>query len=82
MKGDGATKNDCERNAAKRLLGDVRREQSALEAHRGRGWARLERAHIQLLKQLDMRFIVGAKPADHKALFEWVEATSGSTPAR
>ena len=26
VKDDGATKNDCERNAAKRLLEDVRRE--------------------------------------------------------
>ncbi len=26
VKGDGDNKNDCERNAAKRLLGDFRRE--------------------------------------------------------
>ncbi|MCY4344606.1 MAG: transposase, partial [Gammaproteobacteria bacterium] len=26
LRGDGATRNDCERNAAKRLLRDVRRE--------------------------------------------------------
>ena len=31
VKGDGATKNDCERNAAKRLLGDVRREHPHLK---------------------------------------------------
>ena len=26
VKGDGATKHDCERNASKRLLSDLRRE--------------------------------------------------------
>ena len=31
VKGDGATKNDCERNAAKRLLEDVRREHPHLK---------------------------------------------------
>ena len=31
VKGDGATKNDCERNAAKRLLRDVRREHPHLK---------------------------------------------------
>ena len=31
--------------------------------------------HIELLKQLDMRFILGAKPGDHAHLFQWVEAT-------
>jgi hypothetical protein len=28
--------------------------------------------HIRLLKELDLRFILGAKPDDHKFLFEWV----------
>ena len=32
--------------------------------------------HIELLKQLDMRFILGAKPGDHAHLFQWV----GTTP--
>ena len=31
--------------------------------------------HIKHLKELDLRFILGAKRADHEALFEWVEAT-------
>lgn len=30
--------------------------------------------HIELLKKLDMRFILGVKPGDHQALFEAVEA--------
>ena len=31
VKGDGATKNDCERNASKRLLSDLRREHPHLK---------------------------------------------------
>ncbi|VFN02983.1 MAG: hypothetical protein BECKG1743D_GA0114223_112112 [Candidatus Kentron sp. G] len=29
--------------------------------------------HIRLLQDLDLRFILGAKPAEHKFLFDWVE---------
>ena len=36
--------------------------------------------HIKHLKALDLRFIVGAKRSDHKALFEWVEATERVSP--
>ena len=80
VKGDGATKNDCERNAAKRLLGDVRREHPHLKLIVVEDGLASNGPHIQLLKHLDMRFIVGAKPADHKALFEWVEATERVNP--
>ncbi|PID99951.1 MAG: hypothetical protein CSA79_05870 [Thiothrix nivea] len=31
--------------------------------------------HIKLLKSLDMRFILGAKPKDHTLLFDWVDAS-------
>ena len=75
VKGDGATKNDCERNAAKRLLEDVRREHPHLKLIVVEDGLASNGPHIKLLKALDMRFILGAKPADHKALFEWVEAT-------
>ncbi len=75
VKGDGATKNDCERNAAKRLLGDVRREHPHLKLVVVEDGLASNGPHIKRLKQLDMRFILGAKPADHTALFEWVAAT-------
>ena len=29
--------------------------------------------HVRLLKELDMSFLLGAKPGDHKALFAWVD---------
>ena len=75
VKGDGARKNDCERNAAKRLLEDVRREHPHLKLIVVEDGLASNGPHIKLLKSLDMRFILGAKPTDHKALFEWVQAT-------
>jgi len=75
VKGDGATKNDCERNAAKRLLGDVRREHPHLKLVVVEDGLASNGPHIKRLKQLDMRFILGAKRSDHEALFEWVDAT-------
>ena len=68
MAKDGAKKNDCERNAAARLLEDVRREHPHLKLMED-GLAS-NGPHINLLKGLDLR--LGAKPGDHKFLFEWV----------
>ena len=72
-KEDGARKNDCERNAAKRLLEDVRREHPHLKE--GVVEDGLTGPHIKLLKELGLRFILGAKLGDHKFLFEWINGT-------
>ena len=37
--------------------------------------------HVRLLKELDMRFVLGAKPGDHKALFAWVDELEATPPA-
>ena len=66
LKKDGARKNDCE--AATRLLEDVRREHPHLKLVED------GLAGPHLLKGLDLRFILGAKPGDHKFLFEWVNS--------
>jgi hypothetical protein len=70
---DGATKNDCERNAAKRLLSDLRREHPHLKLIVVEDALASNGPHIQLLQELDMRFILGVKPGDHQALFEAVD---------
>ena len=75
LKGDGARQNDCERNAAKRLLKDVRREHPHLKLAVVEDGLASNGPHIELLKQLDMRFVLGAKPGDHAHLLQWVEAT-------
>ncbi len=76
VKEDGAKKNDCERNAAKRLLRDVRREHPHLKLLVVEDALASNGPHIELLKTLDMRFVLGVKPGDHKHLFEWVDTTA------
>lgn len=76
LKQDGAKKNDCERNAAKRLLEELRREHPHLKLIVIEDALASNAPHIRLLKELDLRFILGAKPDDHRFLFEWV----GNTP--
>ena len=82
VKSDGRKRNDCERSAAKRLLTELRREHPhlALVVVEEDGLAS-NGPHIRLLKGLDMRFVLGAKPGDHKALFEWVEPWEAHPPA-
>jgi hypothetical protein len=70
---DGATKNDCERNAAKRLLPSVRREHPHLKIIVVEDALAANAPHIRLLQSLNMRFILGVKPGDHVALFKQVE---------
>ena len=77
VKGDGATKNDCERTAAKRLLSDVRREHPHLKLIVVEDSLASNGPHIQGLKRLGLRFILGAKRGDHAFLYDWVDATPG-----
>jgi hypothetical protein len=72
VKQDGATKNDCERNAAKRFLAQLRQDypewpfiitQDALSANA---------PHLQELHQHNLRYILGVKAGDHAFLFDYV----------
>ena len=72
-KQDGATKNDCERNAAKRLLTHIRTEHPHLKFIVIEDGLSSNAPHIELIKSLKMRFILGVKPDDHKYLFDWVK---------
>jgi len=73
IKQDGETKNDCERNAAKRFMAQLRADhpdepfiitEDALSANA---------PHIRGLKKYNLHFILGMKPGDHIFLFEQVE---------
>ena len=70
---DGAKKNDCERNAAKRLL------ESVASAYPKRRFIVVEDAlaangpHLQALQQHGMDFIIVAKPGGNATLFEAVQ---------
>lgn len=73
LKQDGMQKNDCERNAAKRLLENLRREHPHLKVILVEDGLSSNAPHIETLKSLNFSFILGVKPGDHKFLFEWVE---------
>jgi hypothetical protein len=73
-KQDGNTKNDCERNAVKRLLEKLRREHPRLNLIVVEDGLASNAPHIQLLQKLRMHFILGAKQGDHEALFDQVIA--------
>ncbi len=75
LKQDGARKNDCERNAAKRLLKDTRREHPHMKFIVVEDALASNAPHIRLLQALNYRFILGAKPSDHRFLWDWVAKT-------
>ena len=69
---DGSKKQDCERNAAKRLLGKIRATHPKLKIIVTADGLYSNQPFIDELKTASMSFILVAKPADHKLLFEWV----------
>lgn len=72
LKGDGAKKNDCERNAAKRLLNDFRREHPHLKALVVEDALAANYPHLSLLDSLNMSYVIGVKEGDHGYLFDWI----------
>jgi hypothetical protein len=70
---DGASKNDCERNAAKRLLRQLRQDYPSLKLLVVEDSLSANGPHLELLKELDLRYLIGVKPGDHEALFEAVQ---------
>lgn len=66
---DGARKNDCERNAAKRLLPQLRQDYPQLK------WLVVEDRlaangpPLELLQSLNLRYLIHVKPGDQAALF-------------
>jgi len=72
VKQDGETKNDCERNAVRRLLRRVRRQHPQLKLIVVEDGLASNAPHIADLRKLRMRFLLGAKPGDHQYLFDEV----------
>ena len=73
IKQDGETKNDCERNAAKRLLAKLRENHPRLPMIVVEDALSANAPHIRELKRHGMRFILGVKPGDHRFLFDYVK---------
>jgi hypothetical protein len=70
--GDGTKKQDCERNATHRFFKEFRREHPHIKVIVVEDALASNGQHIQELQRLDLRYILGAKPGDHKFLFEQV----------
>lgn len=70
QKSDGDTKNDCERNAAKRFINNFRREHPHLKVIVLEDGLSSNGPHINTLRENNMSYILGAKPGDHEYLFE------------
>ena len=73
IKQDGQRKNDCERNASKRLLPELRKQfkkekmivvEDALGANG---------PHIKALQKEDFRYVIGVKPDGNKYLFDLMD---------
>lgn len=73
VKGDGATKNDCERNASKRLLSTLRREHPHLKILIVEDGLAANYPHLSLLDSLTMSYVIGVKEGDHEYLFDWIK---------
>lgn len=79
VKGDGFTKNDCERNASKRLLMDFRREHPHLKVLIVEDGLASNYPHLSLIDSLNMDYLIGAKPGDHRYLFDWIKDLNSET---
>lgn len=75
IKQDGETKNDCERNAAKRFMAQLRADHPDEPFIITEDGLSSNAPHIRELKKYKLRFLLGVKPGDHVYLFEQVEQT-------
>ena len=78
VKGDGDNKNDCERNASKRMLKDFRREHPHLKAIILEDGLASNYPHLSLLDELKLQYVIGVKEGDHKYLFDWIKYAKGN----
>lgn len=75
---DGNTKNDCERNAAKRFIKHFRREHPHLKVIIIEDGLASNGPHINLLEQYNMKYILGAKQGDHQHLFDLIDSSEST----
>lgn len=74
VKQDGRTKNDCERNAAKRFLQHLRADYPHVPFIITEDALSANAPHIRELQRHHLHFILGVKPGDHTHLFDYVNA--------
>lgn len=76
MNEDGATKNDCERNASKRWITKFRKHHPKLPVLILEDSLASNVPHLKTLQEENCRYITGVKEADHKYLFEQFQINS------
>jgi Transposase DDE domain len=74
VKHDGASKNDCERNAAKRFIAKLRQDHPHLKFIVTEDSLSSNAPHIETLHDHDLHYILGVKEGDHALLFQQVQA--------
>ena len=72
-KQDGSVKNDCERNASKRLIAKFRKEHPHLPVILVEDGLSANAVHLRLCQENKMRFITVVKPDGNKTLFSQLE---------
>ena len=70
---DGETKNDCERNASKRFLFQLKQDYPQLSFTITEDALSPNAPHIRELKKHGFHYILGVKEGDHEYLFEQVK---------
>ncbi len=73
IKQDGMTKNDCERNAAKRFFEQLRKDHPHLPLIVNEDALSPNAPHIRDMDKYNLHYILGVKPGDHEFLFNFVE---------
>jgi len=74
MSRDGTDKNDCERNAAKRLVAKLRQDHPHLKFIVTEDSLSSNAPHIEILQDYALHYILGVKEGDHSYLFQQVQA--------
>ena len=72
-KQDGETKNDCERNAAKRFFEKLRKDHPHLPLIITEDALSSNAPHIREAQKYNLHYILGVKEGDHSFLFKHVE---------
>ena len=73
---DGSTKNDCERNAAKRFIAKLRHDHPHLKFIVTEDGLSANAPHIDTLHESGCHYILGGKEGDHASLFAQVQAAA------
>jgi len=79
VKQDGKTKNDCERNAAKRFFEKLRKDHPHLPLIITEDALSSNAPHIREAQKHNLHYILGVKEGDHSFLFDQVQMARSST---